>query len=547
MAEFRLAIKINPKRAEGHNHLGSCLRQQTRYDEAMAEFRRAIELAPKGAEGHNNLGMCWQAKGQLDEAMAEYRLAIDLNPKESAAHYNLGACLLDKSRLDEAMAEFRLSIALNPKGAAAHKALGLALLKQGRFTEAKAATRACLDLLASRDPLRKSATHQLGQCEGMITLDAHLPAFLQGKEPLNAGEQLKLARICKDFGRPHAAVRLFDLAFAARPALAADLLSRNRYDAACAAVRAAADSGPDGAQLDKSARAKLRRKALDWLWADLTLRAKLPRGGTVVIAPLTTWQTDVALLGVRDEARLAQLPLEERREWQHLWADVDVLLAGGDPEGRAHAARREWSKAADCYARALKFDPPEDGKVWFEYAAVLLLAGDRQGYAKVCARMVEKCGKTPPQVLRPYHVARACTLAPGAVADAALPGRLARKELTDNAREFWSLTEQGALLYRASRFQEAVALLEKSLKADPKSGRSVLNWLWLAMAHHRLDNPEEARQWLDKAQVWLDRFGDGMPDRAEELLGLHLHNWLEAHILRREAEALLGGGPAQPK
>jgi len=69
-----------------------------------------------------------------------------------------------------------------------------------------------------------------------------------------------------------------------------------------------------------------------------------------------------------------------------------------------------------------------------------------------------------------------------------------------------------------------------------------LNWLWLALAHQRLGKAEEARRWLGKAQAWLDQYGDGMPSRAEEL-GLHLHNWLEAHVLRREAEALLGAGP----
>ena len=35
-----------------------------------------------------------------------------------------------------------------------------------------------------------------------------------------------------------------------------------------------------------------------------------------------------------------------------------------------------------------------------------------------------------------------------------------------------------------------------------------------------------------------DHYADGMPGRAEEELGLHLHNWLEACILRREAEKL---------
>jgi hypothetical protein len=30
-----------------------------------------------------------------------------------------------------------------------------------------------------------------------------------------------------------------------------------------------------------------------------------------------------------------------------------------------------------------------------------------------------------------------------------------------------------------------------------------------------------------------------MTDSAEEVLALHLHNWLEAHVLLREAENLL--------
>jgi hypothetical protein len=61
----------------------------------------------------------------------------------------------------------------------------------------------------------------------------------------------------------------------------------------------------------------------------------------------------------------------------------------------------------------------------------------------------------------------------------------------------------------------------------------------LALANHRLGKAEEARRWLNKAQAWLDQYRDGMPAHAEEEFGLHLHNWLEAHVLRREAEALI--------
>jgi tetratricopeptide (TPR) repeat protein len=231
------------------------------------------------------------------------------------------------------------------------------------------------------------------------------------------------------------------------------------------------------------------------------------------------------------------LPDAEREHWQRLWADVAALIAA-DPleQGRAHAARREWRQAADCYPKVLKLAPTDIGHFWFEHAAVLLLCGDRPGYARACARMVERWGKAEDP--RAYHTAHACTLAPSSVADAARPGDLAQAELTINTRLFWSPRERGALAYRAGRFQQAVALFEQSLRADPKPGRAVLDWLWLALAQQRLGRAEEARRWLRLAQAWLDRYAE-MPPRAEEELGLHLHNWLEAHVLRREAEQLL--------
>jgi hypothetical protein len=139
-------------------------------------------------------------------------------------------------------------------------------------------------------------------------------------------------------------------------------------------------------------------------------------------------------------------------------------------------------------------------------------------------------------------VARTCTLTPDALADASLPGRVAEKELKDSAREFWSLTEQGALAYRTGRFQAAAVFFEQSLQADPRPGRAVLNWLWLALAEQRLGKAEDARRWLNKSQAWLDQYRDGKPARAEEESGLHLHNWLEAHVLRREVEALIPSG-----
>jgi tetratricopeptide (TPR) repeat protein len=219
--------------------------------------------------------------------------------------------------------------------------------------------------------------------------------------------------------------------------------------------------------------------------------------------------------------------------------DANVRHLIESEQGRAHADRREWQQAVACYVRAKEVDPKEDdSNFWFEYAAVLLLSGDEAGYRKTCAALLQRCGKTPG--LRAYHVGRACTLAPGA-SEAERAGRLAQWELKRRGTEVWSLTEQAALQHRGGRLAQALPLLEQSLKVNSKHGNAVLNWLWLALTYHRLGKTQEARTWLEKATKWLDSFREGMPARAEQELELHLHAWLEAHVLRREAEALLEG------
>jgi serine/threonine-protein kinase len=354
-------------------------------------------------------------------------------------------------------------------------------------------------------------------------------------------------------GRSDEALSFFRAALALRPesSLAKDsirvTLRANSwlYTAARAAVRASAGSDFPETRRGDEERVALRRQAREWLRACLDLRAKLLTDDKTVSWGwmLSDWQTDPALASVRDWAALSTLPDAEREQWQHLWADVEATITA-DPveQGLAHAKRREWERAAACYASVLKNGATDDGHLWFEYAALSLLSGDRRGYEDACARMVGRYGKG--LNLRAYHVARACTLAPEAVVEASLSGRLAETELKDNAKQFWSLTEQGALQYRAGRFPQAVALFEQSLRADPTPGKAVLNWLWLALAEQHLGKSAEARHWLDKASTWLDQYRDGLPARAEDELGLHLHNWLEAHVLRREAEALIPPNPA---
>ncbi len=131
-------------------------------------------------------------------------------------------------------------------------------------------------------------------------------------------------------------------------------------------------------------------------------------------------------------------------------------------------------------------------------------------------------------------VARACTLARCTTEDLSRAAQLSANELHQSGSNHWSLTEQGALCCRSGRFVDAIPLLERSIEANPKPGAAVLNWLWLAIAHDKLGHAEEAQRWFKKATSWLDELGPEMPTNPEKL-SFHLHSWLEAQILRREA------------
>ena len=201
----------------------------------------------------------------------------------------------------------------------------------------------------------------------------------------------------------------------------------------------------------------------------------------------------------------------------------------------AYSGQRQWERAAADLTRAIelakrtKLQEPDDSHIWFEHACLRLLVNDLEGYRQTCARMLEL------KHLRPFLVARACTLAPGAVADLDRVALLAKEELDANRTGFWSLAEQGALAYRRGRLAQAREPLSASLKVEPNWSAKALSWLWLAMIEHRVGKTDQAKQWLARAEKWLDAYPQGIPP------GLHLHDWLESHILRREAAALVFG------
>jgi tetratricopeptide (TPR) repeat protein len=127
---------------------------------------------------------------------------------------------------------------------------------------------------------------------------------------------------------------------------------------------------------------------------------------------------------------------------------------------------------------------------------------------------------------------------------AALPNDVAEKAAA-GAKTSSRLNTLGAALYRAGKFNAAVQRLNKAIKEEGKGG-TAWDWLFLAMAHHRLGHAAEAKQWLAKAVQWIEKASNPKPDKAAGT-PLPWDQRLELKVLRREAEELILGKAAVPK
>jgi tetratricopeptide (TPR) repeat protein len=94
-------------------------------------------------------------------------------------------------------------------------------------------------------------------------------------------------------------------------------------------------------------------------------------------------------------------------------------------------------------------------------------------------------------------------------------------ELAPQQGDFWNTL--GVAHFRAGEWQAAVAALNQSMQL--RKGGDSADWFFLAMAHWRRSDWDQARNWYDKAVAGMDS---------------HSPNHEELLRFRAEATALLG-------
>jgi hypothetical protein len=91
----------------------------------------------------------------------------------------------------------------------------------------------------------------------------------------------------------------------------------------------------------------------------------------------------------------------------------------------------------------------------------------------------------------------------------------------------------GAVLVRAGRTRAAIAALEQSVRRNGHGGNA-FDWLFLAMAHHRLRQTKEATAALATARDWIAHGDESALPNPYALSPLPWYTKLE--LLLREVE-----------
>ncbi|MDE1902448.1 MAG: tetratricopeptide repeat protein [Alphaproteobacteria bacterium] len=131
IADYSLAIRLQPDFGKALDRRGLDYTRQAKYDSAIADFSAAVKLAPNDQTAFNARGVAYSDKREYRRAIADFTVAIRLNPGDIQALINRGHSHVDVGDYDDAVADYGAAIRLDPNNAAAFNYRGVAYNRSG--------------------------------------------------------------------------------------------------------------------------------------------------------------------------------------------------------------------------------------------------------------------------------------------------------------------------------------------------------------------------------------------------------------------------------
>jgi serine/threonine protein kinase/Flp pilus assembly protein TadD len=188
--------------------------------------------------------------------------------------------------------------------------------------------------------------------------------------------------------------------------------------------------------------------------------------------------------------------------------DPGVRMEAHRCRGYLAEHRGEWHDAAREFGSAARLVPNES-HLWRFEAVAHLAAGDIDAYRPCCAAMLERFQDTSDTVIA-ENVVLACVMGEAAVSNWA--GLLAVSR-TAEPKYYSGKIFRGAALYRAGDYAGAIDCFTQS---GQLYHRTAWEWSFLAMAHQRLGQTDEAQRCVAEAARWIEAADRGSAELADQ-------------------------------
>ncbi len=115
IADWEVAIQVDPNYAEAHSNLGLMYYEKKEFDRALELFNKALTLNPNYATAMKYRANSYVNKGQLQQAIPDYQKYNQLSPNDPYGHNGLGVCYQNSGNYAEAVKAFGEAIRRDPR------------------------------------------------------------------------------------------------------------------------------------------------------------------------------------------------------------------------------------------------------------------------------------------------------------------------------------------------------------------------------------------------------------------------------------------------
>ena len=136
MAEYIVAIELDPEYALAYNNRGAVLHRLGYLADALADLNMAVDLDPELANAYSNRGVVHSEIGNYSEAISDLNRAIAMGRGTAVNYNNRGISYSRQGEHRDAVSDFNMATTLDPGFAKAYFGSGYAYSALGNYTKA---------------------------------------------------------------------------------------------------------------------------------------------------------------------------------------------------------------------------------------------------------------------------------------------------------------------------------------------------------------------------------------------------------------------------